>query len=212
MGLAGLGLVVRVSSEFDPGRMKERYTHWLNVVVDEIAGQARQGIKEGKMKVDENPTRRTVLMRQALRNFTPIKSTSIGGTWGYSKALKSPSQTKMIVKSIGTLAIGYVLPWVGIALAITGMFGPKKKMPMPWETIFTQAVPYARQLTEQEEVARIQEEKERIKYERMVEVKRQSEQATQFKLPENVTSVTKGGVVMLKTKGGPVETRIEAKK
>lgn len=205
-GLNGLGLVVKVTSEFDPVRMKERYRHWLGVIVNEIAGQAREEIRSGKMKVVENDSQRRVFMRRAVEGMTPIKSTYIGPTFG-TNVFKSPSKTKMYIKSVATLAIGYVLPWVGFALAISQMFGPKKKMALPWNSIFTQAIPYARQIVEQEEIARIQEEKARIESERRTEIKRQSEQATQFKMPEGVTRVTKGGVLMIQPKGGPTEVR-----
>lgn len=206
----GLGLVVTQTPRFDPTRMKERFGHWLNIVVDEIAGQAREEIGKA-FKVQENPIERQVLYRQALRSMTPIQSSDQGITWA-SNTFKTPSQAMTYVKMLGTGALVYALPWVGAIVALTSMFGGKKKMGMPWGTIFVNAVPYARQMTEQEEYARIMAEGVRVQEERKVEIKKQSEQATQFKLPEGVTSVTKGGVIMLQPKGGPVEIKIEAKK
>lgn len=202
---SGLGLVVAQTTRFDPSRMKERFGHWLNVVVDEMANQAREEISKG-FKVQENPIERKVLFRRAMRDMTPIGSSNQGITWTQN-TFKTPNEAMKYVKMLGTGALTYVLPWVGAIVAISSMFGGKKKMGMPWGTIFVNAVPYARQMVEQEEYARIMAEGVRVQEEKKVEIKRQSEQATQFKLPEGVTSITKGGVLMIQPKGGPVEVR-----
>lgn len=202
----GLGIVVTQSPRFDPTRMKERFGHWLNVVVDEIAKQAREEISK-TFKVNEDPVGRKVLYRKAIRSMTPITSSALGITWA-SETFKTPSQAMQYIKMIGMGALTWALPWVGAILTLTSLFGKKKKtMAMPWGTIFTNAVPYARQMTEQEEYARIMAEGIQIEQERRVEVKKQSERATQFKLPEGVTSISKGGVLKVQPKGGPVEVR-----
>jgi hypothetical protein len=87
-----------------------------------------------------------------------------------------------------------------------GVFGGCKKPRIPWGKIYATVEPYARQYAKEEEEARIEEESHNIQVQRQVAVEKRSAEAAVFKLPEGVTSISRGALV-LGVKGSPVEVR-----
>lgn len=203
-GLSGLGLVVTVSSRFDPARMKARLYYWLETAANEMAAQARDGIQSAGFAPEEGG-------RDEYRNAAMAQG--IGGIASWSSQVatpKLPSAGATYGKMAAQLAVGLALPWVGAAWAISSfVFGKKKKkMPIPWNAIYAAALPYAQQSTKQEELNRIAEEEERIKQERFTEVQKVRGAEVLFKLPEGVTSITKGGALVIQPRSQPVEKRL----
>jgi len=78
-------------------------------------------------------------------------------------------------------------------------FGKKKKQEVPqipYEEIFAIARPLARQYARQEEENRIVQEEQRIQQERQVETQKVRQRVVEFKLPEGVTSISRGALVI----------------
>lgn len=203
-GLQGLGLVVRTTSRFDPARMKARLYYWLETAANEMANQARDSIRSSGFDPEEGG-------RDEYRNAAMAQG--IGGMASWSSTIevpKLPSAGATYGKMAAQLAVGIALPWVGVAWAISSfVFGKKKKkMPIPWNAIYAAALPYAQQETQQEELNRIAEEETRVKQERYTEIQKVSTRAAAFQLPEGVTSITKGGALVIQPKGQPTEKRL----
>lgn len=202
-GLNGLGLVVTVSSRFDPAKMKARFIYWLDQAANEMGNTARQEIQAGGGEPGEGD-------KNSFRNAAIAQGMIGAASWSSSIAMpKAPSGVATYGKMAAQLAVGIVMPWVGIAWALSSFLGKKKKpqMPIPWGAIYAAALPYAQQMTQAEEQQRIAAEEERIKQERYTEITKVSAKAAAFQLPEGVTSITKGGVLMMQPKGKPVERR-----
>jgi hypothetical protein len=202
-GLNGLGLVVTTTSRFDPARMKARLIYWLDQAANEMGENARKEINASGGEASEGD-------KNTFRNAAIAQGMVGAGTWSSSVAMpKAPSAVATYGKMAAQLAVGFVMPWVGIAWAISGFLGKKKKpkMPIPWNAIYASALPYAQQATQQEELQRIAEEAERIKQERYTEITKVSAKAAIFQLPEGVTSITKGGALVIQPRGMPVERR-----
>lgn len=89
---------------------------------------------------------------------------------------------------------------------IFDMFSKSKAPKIPWNEIYAEARPLAQQYARQEEENRIAEEGLRIQQERYTEIQKVSRAATEYKLPEGVTSISRGALVIM-PKGGPVERR-----
>jgi hypothetical protein len=87
-----------------------------------------------------------------------------------------------------------------------GIFGGCDIPHIPWGEIYAMVEPYARDYAKQEEEARIAEEQRGIQVQHTTAIEKQSAQAATFKLPEGVTSITRGALVM-GTKSAPVEVR-----
>ena len=200
-GLSGLGLTVTLTTRFDPNRIRERLTYWLEEAANQMAAQARQQINSsGVYYVDENGRARrrsrATAIDRGLKNLSWVVRSVEAGAISSTK-----SMALSMVKNLG-LAIGaYWIPGIGWAMAlysVVGMFGKKEKKPypIPWEEIYSQALPYAKAQTNKEELDRIEAEKVEIKHEVEAAVTKQSETAAMFKLPEGVTSITGGALVM----------------
>jgi len=197
----GLGLTVTMTTRFDPQRIRERLTYWLETVVNIMAVDARKQINESKIYYpDENERGRRGARRKAIDKGMADKSWVVRDS--------SPS-TKISIKkqimSFGIMAVkavaGYVIPGIGWALALyslVGMFSKPKKKPylMPWDDIYSAALPHAKAETNKEELARIEAEGVRIEKEVQTEITKTSEAAAMFKLPEGVTSISRGALVM----------------
>lgn len=204
MGLCGLGLVVTTTTRFDPARIKARLYHWLETAAEEMAAQARDGIRSSGMEPEESG-------REEYRNRAMAQGISGMASWSSSVAMpKMPSAGATYGKMAAQLAVGIALPWVGVAWAISSFVSgkKKKKMPIPWNAIYAAALPYAQQSTKQEELNRIAEEEERIKQERFTEVQKVRGAEVLFKLPEGVTSITKGGALVIQPRSQPIEKRL----
>ena len=189
----GLGLVVTVTTHFDPDRIKARLYYWLEKTAEEMANQVRQDIRNSGGEPTEGG-------RAGYRNAAMSKGMSGTSNWSTSTNLpKSPSGIKTYGMMAGKLALSFVVPWVGIGMMAFSMFGKKKKpkIAVPWNVIYSEALPYAQNLTKTEELNRIAEEEQRVQKEREVEVQKVRGRAVEFKLPEGVQSITAGGASVL---------------
>lgn len=210
----GLGLVVTQTTKFDPTKIRARFTHWLELAVNEMASQAREQIQSAGFDVDEAEGARNNF-RQAAINSIPFNEMSgkirtVVASWSTGTVLpKSPSAFATYGKMVMTAAISFVLPWVGISMMIFSMFGKKKKkkMAIPWNTLYAQAMPYAQDMTVQEELYRISQELQETKRVYVKEIEKVSRESALFKLPEYVLGIKRGALVMA-LKGGPVEKRL----
>jgi hypothetical protein len=195
----GLGVVVEVTTMFDPNRIRERLTYWIEVIADEFAKQARDEINKSKeVYADEGKPR----IRQRARE-TAINKAMSSTSWVVRDASENTkisvgAQIKQYGMMIGMGAITYAFPVVGIALSLFSMFGKKKKKPypMPWDQIYSAAIEPARALVNKEELERIEAEQMRIKQTVSEESTKISARAATFKLPEGVTSISKGALVI----------------
>jgi hypothetical protein len=83
---------------------------------------------------------------------------------------------------------------------IFSMFGKKKKPEIPWGEIYAQATPVARQyahdMTVNEEQNRQQAEVQQVAQIRQETGERRSVEASTFKMPEGVTSISRGALVI----------------
>jgi hypothetical protein len=188
----GLGLVVTVTTRFDPQRIKPRFIYWLDKVANEIAEQVHGNIRAAGMEPndDSKETYRKAAIAQGIDGIA---------AWSATVAVpKGPSAVKTYGMMAAQLAVGIALPWVGIAWALSSfVFGKKKKkMATPWNAIYAAAVPYAQSMTKAEELNRMAEEAQRIQQERTVEVQKVRGKAIEFKLPEWVKSIDKGALVV----------------
>jgi hypothetical protein len=168
-----------------------------------MAVQAREAIRGSGMEPEEAG-------KDEYRNRAIAQGLSAGVTWsGEVGVPKVPSALSTYGMMAGKLAIGFVMPWVGIGLVVASFFGKKKKkMGMPWNAIYAQAIPYAVGATKQEELNRIAEEEARIKQEQFTEVQKVRGAEVVFKLPEGVTSITKGGALVIQPRSKPIEKRL----
>lgn len=208
----GLGVTVTITTRFDPTRIRERLTHWLEKGANEAAKQVREQINaSGVYYPDENGR-----VRKRARN-TAIEKGLKNLSWVIRSVDKdSVNSTKQMITSLVTqlgLAIAtYWIPGVGWAMAlhsVIGMFGKKEKKPypIPWDDIYSQVLPYAKAQTNKEELYRIEKEIVEVKEIHQKAITKASEAAAMFKLPEGVTSITKGGalVVNLKSQARTIE-------
>jgi len=207
----GLGIVVTVTTRFDPIRMKQRFTYWLELGANEIAKQVRVQIDEAGYKVDENEGARAQYKYEAIRSIpydklsTQVKT--VVAKWSTSvDLLKKPSALKTYGIMAGKLALSYALPWVGLALTFSSFFGGKKSYKMPWATIYKNAFTFAQESFVTEESNRIIEEQIQIQKQRVEAVEKTSQRAAKFELPEGVIGI-KRGALMMETKGAAVEDR-----
>ena len=218
----GLGIVVTQTTRFDPTRIKSRFIYWLERIVDEMAIQAREQIRSAGFDVDENAGSiiagiarggRVYYKQQAINTIpfdemsTKIKS--VVARWSSDVAMpKGPTALKTYGMMAVTAVISYALPWVGLSMALYSMFGKKKKkkMAIPWNNIYAQAVVPAQETTVNEEVSRIIEEQQQIQQIRVTTIEKRSQEAAVFKLPEGVVGIKRGALVMA-LKGQPVEVR-----
>jgi hypothetical protein len=129
----------------------------------------------------------------------------IGDMDGYAPGMIPTHKIPVLRNVIG--AIGKI-PVVG--QLICGIFGGCKKPRIPWDKINAEAAAVARPIAKEtaidEENARIQEENIRIATERQTAVEKKSQEGAIFKLPEGITSISRGALVMA-VKGSPVEKR-----
>ena len=188
----GLGLAVTVTTRFDPQRMKIRFTYWLDKAANEIAEQVHGDIRAAGMEPndDSKETYRRAAIAQGISGIVVWSSTV--------SVPKGPSAVKTYGMMAAQLAVGIALPWVGIAWAVSSLFGKKKKKKMstPWNAIYAAAMPYAQSQTKAEELNRIAEEGQRIQQERFVEVQKVRGRAVEFKLPELVKGIDRGALVV----------------
>jgi hypothetical protein len=199
-GLGGLGIVVTMTPKFDPTKIKVRLTHYIDVAANAMADQARNEIKSAGMRPDEGGREE---FRQRAINL------GLSNIVSWSTTVPMP-KTKSAAATYGMMAaqlvIGIVFPWVGLGLAVSKLFGKKKKMAMPWNAIYAAAVPYAQQMTQAEELERIAKETREIEVQRTTALETRSAEAAKFKLPEGITSISRGALVMA-VKGKPIEVR-----
>jgi len=210
----GLGIVVTQTTKFDPTRMRERFIYWLELAVDEMAKQARVQIQEAGFDVEEDPGGRTTYKNLAIKripfNEMSGKIRSVVAGWSVGIAIpKTPSMIKTYGMMGAKLAISFVMPWVGISMLVFSLFGKKEKpkMAIPWNSIYNQALSFAQETTVNEEAYRIIEEKQRTEQFRVKAVEKISQEGALFKLPEGVTAIRRGALVMA-LKGPSVETKV----
>jgi hypothetical protein len=197
----GLGLTVTMTTRFDPQRIRERLTYWLEVIANIMAEDARKQINESKIYYpDEYPRG-----RRSARNTAIAKGMSNTAWVIRDNNPSTKTSIKKQVISYGVMALkavaGYLIPGVGWALALHSlfsMFGPKSKKPylMPWDEIYSAALPHAEAEVNKEELARIEAEGVRIEQEVQTEITKTSKVAAAFKLPEGVTSISRGALVI----------------
>lgn len=208
----GLGIVVTQTTKFDPSYMKARFVYWLELAVNEMAQQARQEIQSAGFAVDEAAGERAKYRNASIAampfNEMAGKIQSVVANWSTEVHIpKTPSAVKTYGVMAAKLALSYVMPWVGLALTIsTFVFKKKKKMAIPWNTVYGQALSFAKEQTVQEESNRIIEEMQRTQQLRVQAVEKMSQEGAVFKLPEYVTGIKRGALVMA-LKGQPVETK-----
>jgi len=113
-----------------------------------------------------------------------------------------------------TMYLSYVMPWVMLSYTLYSMFGKKKKKPrmgIPWDDIYTKALPFAQESVVTEESNKIIEEAQQTQQLRTETMEKRSQEAVLFKLPEGITAIRRGALVMA-LKGGPVEKRLDMQK
>ena len=210
----GLGIVVTQTTRFDPTHIKNRFVYWLELAANEMAKQARQEIQGAGLDVDEAEGTRIEYRNKSIAampfNEMAGKIRSVVTNWSTSIGMpKAPSAFSTYGKMIGTLVISFVFPWVGLSYVLFGFLKKKKKpkMAIPWHAVYGQALPFAKEQTVQEESSRIIEEMQRTSQLRVRAVEKVSQEGALFKLPEYVTGIKRGALVMA-LKGGPVEKRI----
>lgn len=202
----GLGLVVKVTTRFDPSRIRARLAYWLDEIVNQLASQARMDMESGGAEVIDDERGRIRARKTAIQAGMSNTTWVVGAPGGP----RPPSATATYGKMAAQAAVGIALPWVGIAWAIGSFFGKKKKpkIPMPWDTLYSTALPYAKEQTNAEEIARILEEQQRVQKEYVAEVEKVSARGAQFKLPEGVTAITKGGALVIQPRGKPTVRKL----
>lgn len=219
-GLQGLGMVVTVTPRFDPTKIRVRLAHYIDVAAEEMTKQARRDIEASGMLPGEGDSgmwrgqRRGLSAREAYRQQAINTGMSNVVSWSSSIPMpKTPSMAKTYGMMAAKMIVGIAFPWVGIGMAVSSLFMKKKKktMAIPWNAIYAAAVPYAQDMTKAEELQRIADETHEIEVVRQKVMEQRSAEAAAFKLPEGVTSISRGALVMA-LKGSPVETRIGVKK
>ena len=219
----GLGIVVTQTTRFDPTRMRERFIYWLELAANEMAKQARVQMQEAGFDVEEDSgsiiagravSGRAYYREKAIASipFNEMSGKIRSVVAGWSAGIGIPKGVSTI-KTYGVmaakLAISYVMPWVGISMLLFDMFGGKEKpkMAIPWNSIYSQALSFAQETTVNEEAYRIIEEKQRTEQFRVKAVEKMSQEGALFKLPEGVTAIRRGALVMA-LKGPSVETKV----
>jgi hypothetical protein len=174
---SGLGLVVRATTKFDPRRMAAREAYWYKIYFDYVVNEMADN----------------------------YRAAGFAGISGTAPGMIPTHKIPVLRNVIGTIG---KIPVVG--KLICGIFGGCKKPKIPWGKINAEAAavarPIAKETAMEEENARIQEENVRIATERQTAVEKKSQEGAAFKLPEGVTSISRGALVM-KLKGGPTEKR-----
>lgn len=206
--LQGLGLTVIQTTRFDPQRMKARFIVWLEAVVDQMAPQAREMIQSAGFKVDENPGGRASFRQQAIKaipfNAMVTKVQSVVANWSLDVAIPKMKKQGM-AEMMATMYISLINPFIGIGMMIGKMvFKKKKKMAIPWNTIYAQALPYAQEATVQEELQRIAAEVVQTAEIKKVTGEKRSAEAALFKMPEGILSISKGGALVIGPVGQPI--------
>lgn len=193
----GLGIVVTVTTRFDPHRIRERLTYWLDKIANNMANEFRNEVNaSGAYYPDENGRVKRISRAKAIDMGMKNLNWVVRNTEQKSSVM---SEVKTYGMMVGKLILAYALPWVAIGLQISEMFGGKEKKPypIPWDEIYSAALSPAKAYTNQEELMRIEAEKMRIEEEKQTEITKVSKAAAMFKLPEGVTSITKGGALVL---------------
>jgi hypothetical protein len=213
----GLGIVVTETTRFDPTRMKARFIYWLDTFAAELAGEARSEMQKS-FNVQEDPYGKWIYRNGAIKSvdFNAMASrvkSIVQAKWSQDVPLpKMPSAAETYAKMGIQMAVSFALPWVGITWAVTSMFGKSKpKMAVPWNAVYGTASPYAQEATIAEESNRIAEEGARIQQEQITATEKSSQVGARFQLPEGVTAIKHGALVMA-LKGPSVETKIAATK
>jgi len=223
----GLGIVVTQTTRFDPTRMRQRFIYWLELAADEMAKQVRVQLKEAGFDIDENPgviiAGRAVSGREyykqkaiALMPFDEMstKIRSVVANWAIAGGPKKKSALETYGMMAATMYLSYVMPWVMLSYTLYSMFGKKKKKPrmgIPWDDIYTKALPFAQESVVTEESNKIIEEAQQTQQLRTETMEKRSQEAVLFKLPEGITAIRRGALVMA-LKGGPVEKRLDMQK
>jgi len=218
----GLGIVVIQTTRFDPTRLKSRFIYWLELAVEEMAKQAREQIQgagfdviedSGTIIADRIIGGRAYYKQQAVAsipfNEMSTKIKSVIARWSSDVAIpKGPTALKTYGMMAVTAVISYALPWVGLSMALYGMFAPKEKpkMGMPWNSIYAQAMPFAQDTTVREEVSRIMEEVQQTQQIRTITMEKRSQEGARFQLPESVIGIKRGALVIA-LKGPSIEVR-----
>lgn len=205
----GLGLTVTVTTRFDPNVIRGRLTHWLDKIAESMAKDFRSQINaSGAYYPDENGR---------IKRISRAKAIDMGMknlNWVVRSTQEKPtvmSEVAAYGKMVGMALFSYVLPWVAIGYQLSTMFGGKEKKPypIPWDEIYSAALPPAKAYTNQEELQRIEAEKVRIEQEVQTEVTKTSKAAALFKLPEGVTSFSRGAMVIdLKSQARVIEPQV----
>lgn len=202
--LQGLGVVVTQTTRFDPQQMKSKFIYWLDFVVDQMAVQAREQIRSARFDVDENTGAKNSFRNQAIAsipyNEMSTKIQTVTAQWAAGVGMpKGPSAFKTYGKMIGQAVVSFAFPWVGLAWAVSGLFGKKKKpkMAIPWNTIYAEALPHAQEATVQEELQRISAEVQQIATIKRETGEKRSAEASLFKMPEGILSISKGGALVI---------------
>ena len=194
----GLGLVVTMTTRFDPQKIRRRLAYWIETAVNQLADQAREQINSsGIYYPDEDPNTRNKMRIKAIeKGMSNLE-------WVVKRPTKEEqnkvmSEIKMYGMMVGRMALSYVLPWVGLFITVMEFaFGKKKKpYPMPWVDLYSQALGPAKAQTNYEELERLMKEGIRIEQEKQTEITRVSRAGSMFKLPEGVTSISRGALVI----------------
>lgn len=206
-GLQGLGLTVTVTTKFDPQRIRERLKYWIESTVDEMAIQARADIRGAGMIPNEGG--RAGYLKAALdRGLSNLVN------WSTTVPVpKGPNAAKTYGMMAAKMVIGIVFPWVGIGMALSSFLGKKKKkrMGIPWNALYGAALPYAQTQTKAEELQRIAQEVVEIAEIKKVTGEKRSAEASLFKMPEGITSISRGALVISPV-GQPIIKSITRKK
>lgn len=218
----GLGLVITVTTKFDPQKMRVRLGYWLDEAANQMAEQFKDDVRASGMEPTEGGMVPTVNGRMSEREAYKQQALNRGlndlVNWSASvPTLKGPNAVKTYAMMAVKMLVGIAFPWIGIGMTISSLFGKKKKkkMSVPWNAIYAGALPYAQGQTKAEELNRIAEEVARIHEERVVEVQKVRSKEVEFKLPDWVKSIDRGALVIApvgQTVIGPPVTSITRKK
>ena len=199
----GLGLVVTVTTRFDPQRMRERLGYWLDEAANQMAVQVRGDIRAQGGEPTEGGMVPTINGRRSEREVYKQAALNRGldnlVNWSTSvPTLKGPKAVKTYAMMAVKALVSWAFPVIGIAMFAFSMLSKKKKpkIGIPWNAIYAAALPYAQGQTQAEELNRIAEEVARIEQERTVEVQKVRGQAVEFKLPDWVKGIDRGALVV----------------
>ena len=188
----GLGITVTQTTRFDPIRLAQREAYWLNVYTEQIYQELLNQYMQSGYDVVDGLGQADV---QTIINPLSTVTDRLG-------------PVGMLVNPL-TAIMNFATPILSKIPVIGGFFGgkkPRKARRHIRDEARGMAAPYAKQTALEEEQYRIAQEVVSIKGQQQTEVEKRSKEGTLFRMPEGVTAVRRGSLVMA-LKGPSVEMK-----